>query len=1013
MRTLVLWTLFMLLAGGANAEPGDEIFSDGFEDCAASARWSSAVGLVEPVEINGRVWHDTQNNGEFDPGYESGQSGWTVWADRDGDGSFDAETEMSVASSSGGWYTLGCLPRGSNTIRLQLRPGWIVTTPVSGAHDLVLSEGDVVAGIDFGTRRESGAWDFGDAPDPTYTTWDQSGGATHLLGSGIRLGSLVDAENNGRPNPTATGEGDDDDGVTFVEPLVRGAAASVQVDASAPAFFDLWIDTGRDGFWVQPEDHVIDSEPVPAGSNNLEIQVPAASSFGPTFARARISSTADLGSGGETLDGEVEDYLVEIVLEHPQDFGDAPDTFGTLGGSGGPIHNLQIDTFLGRNADGEVNGQPTEAAEGDDVAFFDDEDGVEMSSHLVPDDTATVTVYASAEAYLDAWVDFDQDGTWDPGERILLGSELVRGLNDINFLVPASAGFGSTHGRFRMSDQAGASPGGLLLLGEVEDLGKVSVEALDWGDAPDIDEGPFETKINSAPPGWGDAFGAAVDLVGDRAIVGAWFRPEGSYEGSAYIYRWNGAAWEEETEIHPGSSDRLGFDVALSGSTAVIGQYSMLNEAYIYQLDGGTWEFKTLLEAAAGEPGDGFGKAVDIFGSRVIIGADQTEIGGRMTGAAYFFVENSGIWSEVAMVAAADGGHGDRFGSAVAIGGSHAVVGAPFSDGEHRDEGAAFVYVDLGDAWELEQRLVPTDRAEDRLFGSCVAIDGNRLLITGGGAGYVFEWNPAASSWEERQKLPGAGGLPGSCDLDGDWAVVGHASNGADGYKAGLARLYHLADGTWSLWSTLHARDADTGHEFGTAVAVDGMRAVVGARGADAGPLERTGAVYIYDWLLDTDHYPTLAVNDGAYHSVLGGLRFGGGVDIESDGRPSDGADGDDLDHFPDEDGVVFTTPLVPGGAATVQVVVSNTGLVDAWIDFDGDGDWESPDEQILMSVPVTAGSNLLDFNVPSWAVTTPQSEPTVGRFRVSFNGGLGPGGYAGDGNSGEVEDHPVWIADF
>ena len=64
------------------------------------------------------------------------------------------------------------------------------------------------------------AFDFGDAPDPTYPTLSASDGAGHVFGAGVYLGAAVDADADGQPTAGATGDdtdtsGDDEDGVTF------------------------------------------------------------------------------------------------------------------------------------------------------------------------------------------------------------------------------------------------------------------------------------------------------------------------------------------------------------------------------------------------------------------------------------------------------------------------------------------------------------------------------------------------------------------------------------------------------------------------------------------------------------------------------------------------------------------------------------------------------------------------------------------------------------------------------
>ena len=88
------------------------------------------------------------------------------------------------------------------------------------------------------------------------------------------------------------------------------------------------------------------------------------------------------------------------------------------------------------------------------------------------------------------------------------------------------------------------------------------------------------------------------------------------------------------------------------------------------------------------------------------------------------------------------------------------------------------------------------------------------------------------------------------------------------------------------------------------------------------------------------------------------------------------------------------------GATATVNVQGGSAKL-DAWIDFNGDGSWGGPLEQIADRVAVVAGNNTITFDVPSWAA----DGTTYARFRLSTAGNLGVGGAAADG---EVEDYAV-----
>jgi len=147
--------------------------------------------------------------------------------------------------------------------------------------------------------------------------------------------------------------------------------------------------------------------------------------------------------------------------------------------------------------------------------------------------------------------------------------------------------------------------------------------------------------------------------------------------------------------------------------------------------------------------------------------------------------------------------------------------------------------------------------------------------------------------------------------------------------------------------------------------------------------------------------YPTLLASDGARHLATG-VMLGVSRDGELDGQPSVNADGDDSNGTDDEDGVVFFGTPVPGTAASVDVTASATGILNAWVDFNLDGDWSDAAEQIFTDRAVVAGVNSLSFNIPATAGT---SSIPYARFRIDSVGGLAPTGQASDG---EVEDHLV-----
>ncbi|MCK5738352.1 PKD domain-containing protein, partial [bacterium] len=152
--------------------------------------------------------------------------------------------------------------------------------------------------------------------------------------------------------------------------------------------------------------------------------------------------------------------------------------------------------------------------------------------------------------------------------------------------------------------------------------------------------------------------------------------------------------------------------------------------------------------------------------------------------------------------------------------------------------------------------------------------------------------------------------------------------------------------------------------------------------------------------------YPTLLASNGPNHVITFNMSLGPTVYPEPDGLPSPNADGDDLNAGDDEEGITFPAPLVAGSPGIITVDGGPSGgLLDAWIDFDGNGQFNHPAELLNGgSIALIPGpGNTITIPVPLTAVPG----MTYARFRLSSVGGLPPTGPA---NDGEVEDHTVFI---
>lgn len=162
------------------------------------------------------------------------------------------------------------------------------------------------------------------------------------------------------------------------------------------------------------------------------------------------------------------------LVQAQLDFGDAPATYQTLL-PGGARHTVVLSgPRLGSLIDPEADGQPGAAAQGDDGATLDDEDGVAGPVQWEANTLVTLQITVNQACRLDAWVDWRGDTSWAGGvddtfDQIALARPLQAGVNTVSVFVPPFAVAGVTYARFRVSTTGGLGTGGLADDGEVED----------------------------------------------------------------------------------------------------------------------------------------------------------------------------------------------------------------------------------------------------------------------------------------------------------------------------------------------------------------------------------------------------------------------------------------------------------------------------------------------------------------------------------------------------------------
>ena len=90
-------------------------------------------------------------------------------------------------------------------------------------------------------------------------------------------------------------------------------------------------------------------------------------------------------------------------------------------------------------------------------------------------------------------------------------------------------------------------------------------------------------------------------------------------------------------------------------------------------------------------------------------------------------------------------------------------------------------------------------------------------------------------------------------------------------------------------------------------------------------------------------------------------VRLGSDIDAETDGQPSSDASGDGSD----EDGVGWPSMPLAGAYNTVKINASTAGVLNAWLDFDGNEEWNVWEEHVFVNTPLSAGDNYVKFLAP------------------------------------------------
>jgi hypothetical protein len=413
-------------------------------------------------------------------------------------------------------------------------------------------------------------------------------------------------------------------------------------------------------------------------------------------------------------------------------------------------------------------------------------------------------------------------------------------------------------------------------------------------------------------------FGRSASIHGDNLVIGAKsrvFSSGGNADGFVVTYRRSGATWAEDVELHDpyahpeGYHGDFGIDVAVANDRLAVADPDV-STVYLYSRASGSWVADGTLT------GTSFARAIDMDGDRLVVGT---------SGSAKVYLHTGSGWVADGTLTPATSATGTMyFGESVAISGNTIVVGAKstYSSFATPQAGRMFVYVHDGASWSQQAEILGPAVVNLHYFGHAVDIDGDAIVVgseTGTNHAYVYErtgtaWSLAGTLTSNGSSYFGYGvaidgvhavvgtlsGVPrfyekitgtwtyvvrptGGADgvaLEGNDAVIGSSTSGANGEYAGEAFVWSRASGEWLATQNLRQSGTGDGDLFGCAISVSSDQALIGACG--------TARVFVAtkdssDWSIETELIPSGTHLGYGYSLAIG-------LDLAVVGAQNDGA---------------------------------------------------------------------------------------------------------------------------
>ncbi|MEM7230037.1 MAG: hypothetical protein AAF432_14610 [Planctomycetota bacterium] len=282
-----------------------------------------------------------------------------------------------------------------------------------------------------------------------------------------------------------------------------------------------------------------------------------------------------------------------------------------------------------------------------------------------------------------------------------------------------------------------------------------------------------------------------------------------------------------------GAQRAFGSALTTDGSTLAVGapgtgNVALVGSTFIYERNGDDWNNTQTLMSPDPQAGDRFGDAMAMQPGMLFVGASGRDNPELDRGGVSVFIRDDEQWIPFGELTTTDGVAGDGFGDVIDLDTATVMISAP----AHNGVGAVYVFTIVGGNWIETQKITPPSRGIDR-FGSAVALSGDHAIIAGrrlSSNGLMVDavitaYHREGPIWVEDDSFDvrgaGVGGafVP-ALDMEGATALVGLPGDDTFGLWSGAVDIYNRAGDEWSFVERRHREDAAPGERFGSAVRI-------------------------------------------------------------------------------------------------------------------------------------------------------------------------------------------------